>query len=552
MLNEVSSFLVQAQQYETVTQYAISEDDRETLDTIKTNKKIRECAVEMAASIRKTTTSASSFIESLSPHPTTIPERQQLFHEWSENRNELEHLKERQEYLSAVEMQRRALEIQMLLAEHDGRPHAWVHSDEHDAMMEDLAALLLQCGTEEARQQALSILESQLGSLDLEPLDTTSTLSPDQVQKRNRLHLKLGQVYKDTGQLDRALYHSREAFRAYKSENPRNLQRIQEVGQLLSQIYEFQVQEGDPTQKAVRQTQCRGFKKELQSALGQPLPELECKAAVAWCTSMGISVKKLEEEYRFDIEDPDWNMSPLHMAAEKCQEIEILQQIIENSVSLEEKNSDQETPLLVAVEKSNFAAIKLLLKRGVNLQAKDQEGQTVLHKSQEPPVTKLLLRHRQRRGSATTDISTNAGIFRSNSTSTAATTFSSSSLEGDLEIDAQDSYQQTALWAACAGGRANTVKLLLAAKASPHISRYNKSPLAAVIESKASSYLGDPKRKVKVVEALIRAGADPQPAKELLRKPRGHNEKQILRALETQCGPTEGSFPAPSSVEGTG
>lgn len=480
--------------------------------------------------------------------------RKQLEHEWEENRIALKWLQEYHLCESAIEIQRRALEIRPLMA-----GDSWTNTEEHDEMRETLADILLECdGDTSQQQEALRILQEQLEAMSTESRTRNATNTPSslaQTQKRNRLQLKLGKAYKDTGQLERAKQHLRAAFDAYESENPRDVRNIQSVGQHLLQLHEIQVHEGDRSQRPVLITQWRAFRKELQTALGPSLSECaeaRVQEAVDWCklNCAIIQVSKVDQGYRFDIIDQECETSPLHIAAEKCQDDTALQQMIENSDTLERLDREQETPLLVAVGKSNTTAIELLLKYGASVRARDKERQTVLHKSQQPGITKLLLRHSLRRPSAATISTIDTRQFRSDSVSSSATTCtlsktttSSTFASGDdLEIDAQDCYRQTALWIACAGGRVKTVSLLLAARASPHIFRYKTSPLAAVIESNADPYINDPERRVKIIQALIRAGADPEPGKQLLRKPRGP-EKRILRALEGQLD----AFPPPLS-----
>lgn len=476
--------------------------------------------------------------------PVIRPEKNQLNHELEANRSALIHLSDYNLYESAVGIQRRAIEIKKLLAPD---PALWSTSIEYHEMQETLADILLQCDSEECRQEALIILQSEALHItnDTPGAFITENASEQAHKKLIGLHLKMGKAYKETGQSDFAMNHLRKAFHECNKLSSKDPQKLQTIGQHLLEAYEYQVHDGDELQRAVRITQLQGFRKELEVALGRPFTE--CTEAVRWLDSANVMVLKKNERYRFDIVDQESSTSPLHIAAEKCKDAAVLQQIIENCDTLENLNGDNETALLVAVENANIDAVALLIKGGASVKARDKEQQTVLHKSQKPPVIKLLLKSRNRRTSSASECSrsTSETHFRrvsssssSNATTTTGTTYSNPPLSedaglSDLDVDSQDVHQKTPLWTACSAGRAKTVDLLLAAKADPNKARYNTVPLVAVIESQAKPFLMDPGRRVRIVEALINAGADPAPGREALQhRPRGTDYKRLLRALD--------------------
>lgn len=559
-LDAISQFLKETVQYRSVNNRSIASGvDPEALEI---NVKIRAVANHLATSIamkepniaprkakrHKTSISSATTAENEDSQtllPVVRPEREQLNHELEANRSALNHLREYQLYESAVEIQRRAMEIKEFLAPD---PKLWPTSVEYHEMQEVLADILLQCDSEDCRQEALAILQSEVCRFSCETngaFITTEHISTQTPQKLVALHLKIGKAYQETGQSDFAMTYLRKAFNECNRLSPKDSKTLQTIGEHLLEVYEYQVQDGDDSQRAVRITQLQGFRKEFEIALGRPFTD--CTEAISWFDNASIVVPKGTERYRFDIVDQESSTSPLHLAAEKCRDPTVLQQIIENSDTLENHNGENETPLLVAVEHANTDAVALLMKNGASVKARDKEQQTVLHKNQRPPVIKVLLNSRNRRTSSVSDCSragseTHFGRLSSSSsaaTTTTNTTYSNlppseDAILSDLEIDSQDAYQQTPLWTACSAGRAKTVNLLLAAGADPNKARYGTTPLVAVIDSIAHPYLRDPGKRVRIVEALVHAGADPVPGREALQhRSRGTDYKRLVRALES-------------------
>ncbi|ROW04802.1 hypothetical protein VMCG_04779 [Cytospora schulzeri] len=526
------------------------EDDRKALESVRrvrafvnntatafvSYKAVGLTSLSKPRSIAQSSTSDPGVTIAVTPGPRRTRKRIEVDNELLENRKILTSLKAFGLFEGAIWVQRRAFIIKDELSVDHRVPF---QDNEKQAMKEELAEILVKCRTESSKEEALSILQELL-NLELSKLrDANDDISlpvssPTSIrfhQGNLSLHHKLGQLYKDTGQVDRAMENLRIVFDAYADETPKDTQKIKQVGDQLLQLYEYRVELGCLEQRGVFISQLRGFQTELEDLTGRPLEHrLQCDAALDWCQDEGIMVPKVNQEYRFDIINDDGS-SPLHYAAQRCQREDVVSQMLENSITLEEQDEDGETPLLAAVGASNVTALSLLLQKGGSLNARDHQHQTPLHRSQKSGVTKLLLQHRLRRASTAT-------VERDSSSSSKGIASPGSPAPGqDLDINAQDANKKTALYIACARGQEMTVKFLLSAGADPNIARHNHSPLAAAIESTSTLYQENPQRQVNVVAALISKGAEPEAVRNLsiLRKPNG-KFKKIKKALEGRAG----------------
>ncbi|POS76948.1 hypothetical protein DHEL01_v204648 [Diaporthe helianthi] len=540
-------------------------------------------------------------VSSTAQSPSFPKARRQLVHEWEQNRKDLERLVGYGLFENAEKIQRRALLIKEELSNQHGIPFL---PEERDQMEEQLADILIECKTEGSKEKAVSLIERVIGGDSRDravdnsnrPRLLTSPLSPTSDQKKKlSLHYKLGRLYKSTGQMDLAEKELRTAFNAYAEESPQDTAKIRETGQELLELYDIRVEFGDREHRPVFLCQLHGFKQELQSLIGRPLDNRQTTSdkALEWCEKQGIVVsRENQDEPRFDILD-DEGSSPLHHAAEKCQDELALQQMMENSDTLENRDGSGDTPLLAAVGCSNTTALAVLLQKGASAKARDSQQQTPLHRSQKPSVTRALLHHRLRRASTmTTGLFDESdarrrrpGRFSSvssavSSSSSTSTTSPPSSIAGPevaalavvvapaahaadaavaaadqdlLDIDAQDAHRKTALYLACSQGRDRIVSLLLQAGADPNIAAHESTPLSITIESQARAYMRDPRKKVDIVAALVSRGADvhqllghglgPAPSTAARRassplSSRHGMHKEIQRALEGRCATT--------------
>lgn len=467
--------------------------------------------------------------------------QRQLEHEWKQNRKDLERLTNFGLFESAEKIQRRGLLIKEELSDVHGISFK---QEERKEMEEQLADILIECKVEGSREKAVSLIEKIIGESPrgsgIEDTNNLPTLpwSSTSDQKELSLHCKLGRLYKETGQMTLAEKELRTAFNAYAEETPQDTPKLREAGQELLELYDYRVEFGDTDHRPVYLSQLQGFKQELHSVMGRPLEHRRttCDKALEWCEKEKIFVCNENGEQRFDILDEEGS-SPLHHAAEKCQDELALQQMMENSDTLENRDTSGDTPLLVAVQYSNTIALTVLLQKGASAKVRDSQQQTPLHRSRKLSVTKFLLHHRLRRASTmTSGLFDEARRFSSSSSSTTFTTSPPNSIaDQDLDIDAQDAHKKTALYLACSQGRVQIANLLLQARADPNVAAHESTPLTIAIESQALSYTRDPKKKVAIVKDLIRWGADPEPGKRLLRNPRGM-QKQILKVLESPVG----------------
>ncbi|KAG8159571.1 hypothetical protein KVR01_010208 [Diaporthe batatas] len=543
---------------------ALYEFNSHTLET--TLRGIRTFANDATAfyvQSERTTATSSRYIGTLRPgdtptvsstvqSPTFTKARRQLEFEWEQNRKDVERHEGYGLYENAEKIQRRALSIKEELSNQHGVPFSL---EEREEMEEKLADILIECKTEGSTEKAISLIEKIIGESprDRETDNSdnllTSPGSPTSDDKKLSLHYKLGRLYKSTGQMDLAEKELRTAFNAYAEECPQDTAKIREAGEELLELYDIRVEFGDREHRPVFLSQLHGFKQELQSLTGRPLEHRQttCDRALAWCDEKGIAVARENDQPRFDLLGED-NSSPLHHAAESCTDELALQQMMENSDTLESRDGHGDTPLLAAVGASNTAALGILLQKGASASARDSQGQTALHRSQKPAVTKFLLHHRLRRASTMTsglfdDAAAAAAVARRfSSSSSSASTLTTSppgsvSDDGGLDINAQDATRKTALYLACWQGRARIVSLLLLAGADPNIAAHGDTPLSITVESQARAYARDPGRKVDIVAALVARGADPGPGRRRLLPaaggpgPRGM-QREILRALE--------------------
>lgn len=373
----------------------ISEDDRKALETVRKVRLFAEKAVTTAVSLQamrltSLSTSRSSdpwgtdtqdTVMTMSPGRNQKRKLREAQNELWENRNILTRLKSfGLIYEGAVVIQKRALDLKNELAiDHN----VTFYDKEKFDMKEELADLLILRRDKNSTDEAQSILKKILQENPTNQEDENgghslrfaSTSTPS-YQRNLRLQYKLGQLWKERGQLDKAKNSLRIVFEAYTDENPKDIEKIKQVGEQLLELYDLRVQRGALELREVFLSQLLGVRSELEKVTGRPLEHRsQCDDALQWCRDKGIQVPEPSPDYRFDMIDDDGS-SPLHCAALKCRKESVIIQMLEHTDTLENRDSDSDTPLLSAVGSSNVAALRLLLLKGGSLNARDNKRQT--------------------------------------------------------------------------------------------------------------------------------------------------------------------------------
>ncbi|KEZ43217.1 hypothetical protein SAPIO_CDS4894 [Scedosporium apiospermum] len=217
----------------------------------------------------------------------------------------------------------------------------------------------------------------------------------------------------------------------------------------------------------------------IKEELGDPefrIPEdHNYRKTLEWCRKRHFKVEM--EGFAFDVCDVEPSRqirgySPIHYAI-KERRIDMLRSMLSYPCNLDVQMADGTTPLLLACSKDNFDAVKLLLDKGANGNAKDNLGMNGLHRCQDAfkegsKIARLLLGDWSRSG----------------------------------QIKEWTQYNKTAVHLAAEKGNLKVLQLLLSRGADPNAQyRESPTPLTAAVRSNANN-------KRNVVELLLSKGAD--------------------------------------------
>ncbi|KAF5019722.1 hypothetical protein F66182_8265 [Fusarium sp. NRRL 66182] len=320
---------------------------------------------------------------------------------------------------------------------------------------------------------------------------------------------ELGKLCADLRDRDGAVDFLRLSLDAYVLNRAEFADKIQRISMLVCEQYECMGQWNN----------LDAFKKVLIGELRyDPTSEPNALAeTIRWCRQNGYDA--VEKDGRLHIPEESYMESrPLHRAVADNVDMAIVHQLIPTvDHALEDENGD--TPLLVAVQHSNNAALTALLRIAGSVHVRDTKRGTPLHRCDNPDTLKLLLEEIKK------------------------PVFHSSPDERGFElvcIDSTDAYGETALHKACEKGRADMVELLVAEGANVNlVSGSNETPLMITCEPcelKGKGKLGRERRRI--VETLVNRNADitcvddrGKPAVQRSLKTRGYSDAEMERML---------------------
>ena len=356
------------------------------------------------------------------------------------------------------------------------------------SMEECLAHILLASKAPECKDEARDILANLIGP------DYDGQLDAAQ---RNSIAYTLGKLYFDLGQYTDAIELLRSAFYGHLDMSPGNKHLARE------KLMDISNTVSDANHALGEPGRARAWEWEAHQNLGTDYikPSEALSKALTWCqdrrydVQLDIGTGVAKPSKLFDLVLDEKENSPLHEAARDTEiDSDVLREMLRHVNSLEARNKNCDTPLLIAVGASNKTAVVQLLRRfadpHVRSEGRSSDGGTVLHKCKDPEIGALLLASlgAPRRGSMADD-----PLDRGENSDGAVTT-----------IETPNRYGMPPLHCACKAGTTAMVSFLLAHGADPDSLSYaNGRPLDCALTATRLS-----KQNRREIVGLIAAKAD--------------------------------------------
>ncbi|KAF4470087.1 E3 ubiquitin- ligase HACE1 [Fusarium albosuccineum] len=262
----------------------------------------------------------------------------------------------------------------------------------------------------------------------------------------------------------------RLALREYLLDQQAHSERIQRIAKSVCEQYEYLSQWDD----------LDAFKRILVTKMGQdPTSEpTTLTNTVQWCRSRGFDASEVDRHLHLSTEDKSLS-TPLHIAsADKTMNLDILHQLI-RAVYHSRRDGNGDTPLLVAVEKSNNAVLAALLKLSGSIHVRDAKYRTPLHRCSNPETMRLLLEEVNKPAHRQASEDPNFKL---------------------VDIDSTDGYGKTALHCACEKGKVDLVETLVSQGADINaVSGTDQTPLMIVADSRTIQS----RDRKRIIEALV-------------------------------------------------
>lgn len=430
------------------------------------------------------------------PDADIHPSREIMEHQLEENQKIVHQRVTGGIYLKAAFYQRKAIVCKQKLAEVHKVPFDY---PERSQMNEFLVDILLKSDMKENRVEGVHLLEELL-------LEECNRRKAGQdgwdLNREYRLYHKLGEAYKVDGNLKQAITMLQRAVNGRSRLDPMPTDLVIESAESLAQIHRL-------NQAFDEAAGCSEWiSKVLRPAttseqVSLPSPETG-DIAFAWCKEQGFDVDA--HDFSFDVSDSAMGTSPLHRAI-KLEKLDVLQQMIGQVGSLEHRDTDFATPLLLAASTCSYRMTRLLLDRGAKVDVCDHSNKTPLHRCQAKvggvKVARLLL-ERQPDLVNRVDGAKRTALFMAVENGNVEM---AELLLGvfDAKPDVQETYERTALFRACELGNEAMVGLLLKHDAKPNIQGPGLcTPLLAAIDVAVRT-----ERRVAIAGMLRARGADP-------------------------------------------